>query len=382
MTVSFLVLGAGLLVGAPWNVARSSFDRRPENHRFPSSFGSSRRHLATSSSRSWRRRGIACRGFAFPRQSPPPIPENNVVHAEFFDPVGFPGRRPAVVVLHILGSDFPLSRYVAARLADRGVAALFLKLPYYGERRPRGGPGPVPSRFLSADIERTMTSMRQGVCDVRRGLCWLSSRSNVETSRLGVTGISLGGIVASLAVAVDPAARDGVFLLAGGDLSRILWEMPETTKFRQAWEASGKTIQDLKVLTDPYDPLTYAGRLSGKRLLMIAGKVDEVVPPASTLALWNAAGRPEIRWYDCGHYSAIGYLLPAIRATVDFLDQPQPPSAVDSGFDCQISGLGVFFGEIKAESCGIEVERGGANGGQSHERLSVRQGRSPVARVL
>ncbi len=92
-------------------------------------------------------------------------PENNVVHAEYFRPVGPGPRRPAVIVLHILGADFPLSRYVAARLADRGVAALFLKLPYYGERRPAAG-GLNSRKFLSADIERTVTAMRQGICDV------------------------------------------------------------------------------------------------------------------------------------------------------------------------------------------------------------------------
>ena len=75
----------------------------------------------------------------FPSPITTPDVENNVVHAEFFDPIGFTGRRPAVVVLHILGSDFPLSRYMAARLADRGVAALFLKLPYYGDAGPRQG---------------------------------------------------------------------------------------------------------------------------------------------------------------------------------------------------------------------------------------------------
>jgi len=262
----------------------------------------------------------------FPSPITTPDVENNVVHAEFFDPIGFTGRRPAVVVLHILGSDFPLSRYMAARLADRGVAALFLKLPYYGERRPKAGPSPVPRKFLTADIERTMTAMRQGVCDVRRAICWLAGRPRVDPSRLGVTGISLGGIISSIVAAVDPAVRSGVFLLAGGDLSRILWGMPETAKFRESWAAAGRTITDLKALTEPFDPLTYAHRLEGKRLLMIAGKVDEVVPPASTLALWNAAGRPPIDWYDCGHYSAIGYLLPGIRRTVDFLAGPvQPP---------------------------------------------------------
>jgi dienelactone hydrolase len=245
-----------------------------------------------------------------------PEPENNTVHAEYFQPSG-PGRHAAVVVLHILGSDFALSRYLAARLAHQGVGAMFVKLPYYGERRPNNG-----TRFLSSDIERSMRSMRQGVCDVRRAALWLASRPEVDPKRLGVTGISLGGIVASVAAAVDPALNRAALLLAGGALDDILWEMPEARKFRQEWLAAGRTKADLKELTDPFDPLTYAGRLRTKRVLMIAGKVDEVIPPASAKALWEAAGRPRILWYDCGHYSAAGYLLPAMRETVAFFAAP------------------------------------------------------------
>jgi len=257
----------------------------------------------------------------FPSPIETPDVVNNTVHAEYFAPLGHKGKRPAVIVLHILGADFPLSRYMAARLADRGVAALFVKLPYYGERRPAQG-APSTKRFLSADIERTVTAMRQGVCDVRRAAGWLASRDQIDSDRLGVTGISLGGIVSSLAASVDPSIREGVFLLAGGDVSRILWTMPEGAPFRAWWTQSGRTEADLKALTDPFDPMFYASRLKGKRVLIIAGKVDEVVPPASTLVLWEAAGRPPIRWYDCGHYSAAGYLLPGIRQTVDFFANP------------------------------------------------------------
>jgi dienelactone hydrolase len=244
-------------------------------------------------------------------------PVNNVVHAEYFQPIGAGPKRPAVVVLHILGADFPLSRYMAARLADRGIAALFVKLPYYGERRPPGG-GLDAKRFLSADIERTVTAMRQGICDVRRAAAWLASRPDIDPLRLGVSGISLGGIVSSIVVAVDPSIREGAFLLAGGDLSTILWQMPEGKAFRARWLESGRTLADLKALTDPFDPLLYASRLKGKRVFMMAGTVDEVIPPACARALWEAAGRPPIRWYDCGHYSAVGFLLPGIRRTVDF----------------------------------------------------------------
>jgi dienelactone hydrolase len=251
----------------------------------------------------------------FPSPVESPDPENNTVHAEYFEPVG-KKRRPAVVVLHILGADFPLSRYMAARLAEGGIAALFVKLPYYGERRPEGG----TKRFLSTDIERSMRAMRQGICDVRRASAWLASRPDVDPQKLGVTGISLGGIVAAVAAAVDPTLNRGAFLLAGGDLARILWNLPEreASGARDRWVRAGRTFLDLQMLTTPFDPLTYANRLVGKRTLMIAGKVDEVIPPECTRALWVAAGRPPIHWCDCGHFSAAGYLLPAIRETVAF----------------------------------------------------------------
>ena len=280
-----------------------------------------RRRFRTSSSPCSRPARYTVSKLRFPSLIETPDPENNTVHAEYFAPVGFGPGRPGVIVLHILGADFPLSRYMAARMADRGIAALFVKLPYYGERRPAGGNGAMPSkRLVSADIERTMTAMRQAVLDVRRAGCWLAAQPNIDAARLGVSGISLGGIVSALAAAVDPAIKEGAFLLAGGDLSTILWEMPEGAPFRAAWIESGRTKADLKKLTDAFDPLTYANGLTGKRMLFIAGKVDEVVPPSCTKLLWEAAGKPPIIWYDCGHYSSVGYLLPGIRRTVEFFE--------------------------------------------------------------
>ncbi len=255
----------------------------------------------------------------FPSPIVTPDVANNTVHAEYFRPVA-PGRHPAVVVLHILGADFALSRYLAARLADQGVAALFVKLPYYGERR-----GNDPNqRFLSNDIERSITAMRQGVCDVRRAAGWLASRPEIDPGKLGVTGISLGGIISATAASVDPTINRAVLLLAGGGLADILWEMPEGAKYRALWIASGRNKADLAALTGPLDPLTYAEGLRGKKVMMMAGTVDEVIPPSAARALWKKAGEPPIRWFECGHYSAAGFLLPAIRETVAFFADDAP----------------------------------------------------------
>ncbi|MFO0961241.1 MAG: alpha/beta hydrolase, partial [Isosphaeraceae bacterium] len=255
----------------------------------------------------------------FPSPVESPDPENNIVHAELFEPTNpTPKGGAGVVVLHILGADFAHSRYLAARLADRGVTALFVKLPYYGERRPAHlGNG---KRFLSADIERSTLAMRQGICDVRRAAAWLAARPGVDPERLGIAGVSLGGIVGSVAAAVDPSLKQAALLLAGGDRARILWEMPEpeAAKARQAWINSGRTRADLENLCRPFDPLTHGQRLQGKKVLMFAGRADEVIPPDCSKALWEVAGRPAIEWLDCGHYSAAGLLLPAFRRTVDF----------------------------------------------------------------
>ena len=99
---------------------------------------------------------------------------------------------------------------------------------------------------------------------MRRAAVWLAARPDVDRSGIGVSGISLGGIVSSLAAAVDPAIREGAFLLAGGDLASILWEMPEGAAYRKQWIESGRTKQDLKTLTDPFDPLDLCRRPEGQ----------------------------------------------------------------------------------------------------------------------
>ena len=257
----------------------------------------------------------------FPSPLPSDVPVNNVVHAEYFLPASPPqggSKYPAVIVLHILGADFPLSRFMAARLADHGVAALFIQLPYYGKRKPPNSPD---VKFLSSDMNRSQLAMKQGIMDIRRGFSWLASRPEVDSTKLYATGVSLGGIMSALAVAIEPLAKGGVFTLAGGGLADILWNMPEreAKAYRSAWEKSGRTFADLKTLVDPLDPLTYADRLKPKQVLIIAGNVDEVVPPSSTKALWNAAGQPPVIRYDAGHYSAAAFILPAMRETIAFL---------------------------------------------------------------
>ncbi|HMF12605.1 MAG TPA: hypothetical protein VKE94_09875, partial [Gemmataceae bacterium] len=118
-------------------------------------------------------------------QFPSPVetdtPENNTVHAEYYRPRGN-GPFPGVVVLDVMGGDGSVSRMVATALAQKRIAALALRMPYYGERRPPGS----RLRMISIDFDHSMEAVRQTVLDVRRAAAWLESRKEVDAKRLGV----------------------------------------------------------------------------------------------------------------------------------------------------------------------------------------------------
>jgi dienelactone hydrolase len=238
--------------------------------------------------------------------SPLETPEvlNNTVPCEYYRSRR-EGRRPGVIVLHILGGDFPLSRLFCNALAQHGVNALFVKMPYYGPRR-----DPTSSRrMVSPDPRETVAGMTQAVLDIRRATAWLAARSEIDDRQLGIFGISLGGITGALAMTAEPRLQSACLLLAGGDIGRVGWDSPETRPARERWLAQGGTREEFITLLQMIDPVTYAAGARGKRILMLNAREDEVIPRVCTEALWKALGEPEIHWYSGGHYSVVRHLF-------------------------------------------------------------------------
>jgi hypothetical protein len=244
--------------------------------------------------------------------------ENNTVHCEYFRPLA-PGKHPAVVVLHILGGDFELSRLFCRQLAQQNVAALFLKLPYYGERRPAG----KDVRMISEDPESTVANMRQGILDIRQAAAWLAGQDEIDANQLGIFGISLGGITSALASTAEPRFQKICLMLAGGDMAKIAWESPEVKEVRERWIARGGNKEEFYQMLKQIDPVTYGDRVRGRKILMLNASNDEVIPKACTESLWHAFGEPEIVWFDAGHYSAIRFIFDALaRVAVFFRAEP------------------------------------------------------------
>ncbi len=266
---------------------------------------------------------VAVSRVTFPSPVVTPHENNNTVHCEYFRPLRADNNSPApgVVVLHILGGDFELSRLFCNALAHRGTAAMFLKMPYYGPRRPLDS----KRRMISHDPQETVEGMTQAVLDIRRGIAWLGAREEVDEDRLGVFGISLGGITGALAMTAEPRIQNACLLLAGGDVGRIAWESKELSDVRRRWTASGGTQEEFLTLLKSIDPATYAANARDRRILMLNAKEDEVVPPECTVALWKGFGEPEIIWFEGGHYSVARHILTAINRTTEFFQAAPPP---------------------------------------------------------
>lgn len=268
--------------------------------------------------------GVRVFHVTFPSPVQTDVPENNTVHGTYFQPEGA-GPFPGCVVLHILGGDFPLSEMVAHSLASRKVAALFLRMPYYGERRSKTS----PRQMISRDPNEAAAAMTQAVLDIRRAAAWLGSRPEVDPERLGITGISLGGIMSALSAAAEPRFRKVAMYLAGGNLGQAIWDLPhrDAEAFRRNWLAKAGTRESFIATLSPVDPCTYAGCLKDRDVLMVNARHDEVIPMTSTLALWEAAGRtPRLIWLDAGHITAAFYILGEIGRMQQFFTDGNWPA--------------------------------------------------------
>ncbi|HEY8503371.1 MAG TPA: prolyl oligopeptidase family serine peptidase [Gemmataceae bacterium] len=261
--------------------------------------------------------GVEVYRLTFPSPVKSPHESNNTVHAEYYRPKGA-GPFPGVIILDILAGDQSLSRGMGLFFAQNGVAGLFVQMAYHGPRRPPEG----RVRLLSPDIPHTLAAIRQTVLDCRCAAAWLAARPEIDPERLGIVGTSLGSFMSALTAAMEPRLRRVALLLGGGGLVDAFYDHPRAGWFRRFNELLGGSKERLAELIAPVDPLTYADRLARRRLLMIAARRDEIVPPSAAEALWKAAGRQKIVWFDTTHYGAVLYLLPAMGYVLEHFRSP------------------------------------------------------------
>ncbi len=179
---------------------------------------------------------------------------------------------PLIILVHAYSAskDAWLEGPLVDSLVGNGFAVLALDAPYHGERSAESGYRLPPETDLRDVLVRW-------TIEHRRALDVLSTRKDLDTTRLGVLGYSMGTLVS--------------FALAGVD---------ERVKVVVAAVTPVGVAKDPEVVT--VAPQTFATAVRVP-LLMLMGKTDHYYTMDEARQLFNSIGeaRKELYFYDSGH---------------------------------------------------------------------------------
>ena len=220
---------------------------------------------------------------------------------------------PIALLLPVLNGQMHLMRPFATKFANKGYAVIIVDT--------------AQRNTLLNDLKNPEPSIRNVVQRHRRVIDWAESRPDLDTSRLGVFGASLGGFNALYLAALDKRVNVASIALVGGSLPYVLLNSNErriieaVTGAKQ--ELSFDDEQLMEYLTDKIvtDPLVIAPHVNAERILMVLAKYDEAVPYDSQLELYEKMGQPQAITLPTGHITAAAYIFYLRSKVYEFFKQ-------------------------------------------------------------
>jgi hypothetical protein len=254
-----------------------------------------------------------------PTAAPSGVRENDTIPVRIFIPVERRGPIPIVVISHYWGAvDLRAEVSLAQELASRNIASAVVTLPYHLQRTPAG----VRSGALAIqpDPVALRATTYQAVQDLRRTIDFLSTRSEFDSSKIGIAGTSLGAIVSALTYAVEPRVKNVAFILGGIELANILWSSSRVVVQRDELRAKGFTEEKLQTELASVEPANFLPRDEPGNSFVVVGKFDTVIPKSSSDALIAKMPGIQILSIDTGHYGGIFVQRRLLRETAAFFD--------------------------------------------------------------
>jgi hypothetical protein len=265
-------------------------------------------------------------------------PENDIVYVNFIEPKK--EKFNAIILLHSLyekEKGHTISFGISLSKEEFGV--YLIHLPYHMRRTPkkyRSG-----QLFLTGNIERSINAYRQAIIDIMALCDYLCERKEIE--KIGVIGISLGAIILNTLMGIEKRIKAGVSILGGGNIHYIFIRSLITMPLVIYGFFRGLRIRDYKKVAKDYikflkevkekgienveckwkwfliDPLTYAHLNQPRKVLLINGFFDLIIPFGAVIQLWNYLGRPEKLFIPSTHTTAIFFKNTILRKTKKFL---------------------------------------------------------------
>ncbi|MBI3850068.1 MAG: hypothetical protein HY298_07245 [Verrucomicrobia bacterium] len=207
------------------------------------------------------------------------------------------GTNPVILLLPVSGGGYQIERFFARYFARHGFSVVIVRRTKI-------------ARELN-EIATINDWMKQRLADLRRVIDWVETRPELDAGRIGVFGISMGGIQGTMLTALDKRVRAAVLGLAGEDLPYILAHSTEkgVVRRREAYlrerQLPRERVEEELRQTIVWDPKTLAPCIDPQRAMLVLGIFDTTVPFKKGWALRKSIGRPETVLLPTGHYTAL-----------------------------------------------------------------------------
>jgi dienelactone hydrolase len=229
------------------------------------------------------------------------------IEFEYYDVDG-DARTPVVVLLPIFNGQLKIPRFFARYFANQGWAAVVVTR------------GRNPLDALTAPAN----AVRGNLQDYHRVLDWVELEPELDPSRIGVLGVSLGAMDAVMLTALDPRVNSLVIAMAGGDLSYLL----ANTNYRRVVRMIDGMAAELGTSREAIgakldaaiklDPLAVAPYVDAERVFMILTRTDAIIPFEAQEQLRETMGSPESLYLMTGHRPSVVYFPKVRNAAFEF----------------------------------------------------------------
>ena len=272
---------------------------------------------------------------SYPAVRPAKYTEGNTVYGDYFTPKIDTTSPLAILVPGLGDASLTPCLMLARHLVRQGIAALVLYLVFHSRRMPPDMKG----QYLPPTAKEWLEFYQVSVADIRRLLDWAGSRGEIDAKRIGVVGISLGGMIAAIAMAMDQRISGGIFVVTGGNLEALSWggasEIIRTghactrDECHQVYsqypcflaDIAEKGIENVVPARECFlfDPLTFATRLKRRPIMMINAEQDEIIPKQAALEFWEACGKPPLKWLPATHTTIYSHTPQISKEVAGFL---------------------------------------------------------------
>lgn len=213
-------------------------------------------------------------------------------------------------VVHLAGTGdhgFERRLRLGGPLLKQGIATMVLESPFYGQRRPRLQHG---ARLLC--VSDLLLLGRATIEECRALLHWM--KEEVGFNKLGVCGLSMGGVHAAMVGSLHPTPLATLPLLAPHSAAVAFCE--GILQYGTAWDAlmrdqarnSGMTLQEVRERMRTVLALTDVTQFpipkNPSAVIFVAATNDGYIPRHSALEFQRAWPGSEVRWVTGGHVSS------------------------------------------------------------------------------